>query len=76
MVDYFSDRPGELPGGDQTGPLSDTATWHNLHNVAESVVKYCVLENEQFGWQMTGKDYETTPVHLLVEIIRASLLLL
>jgi len=55
MVDYFLDKPGELPGGDKIGPISDTATWSNLHYVAERLVKDCVLEKGQIGWQMTGK---------------------
>lgn len=57
MVDYFSDKPGELPGGDQTGPLTDSATWRSLHDVAESILKYCVSRPGQLGWQMTGKEY-------------------
>jgi len=55
MVDYFSDKPGELPGGDETGPISDTASWRNLHDIAGRVVDECVLKTGQLGWQKTGK---------------------
>lgn len=56
MVDYFANRPGELPGGDESdAPDADSSTWRNMEFVANRTVNDCVLGKGELGWQMTGK---------------------
>ena len=58
MVSYFNDKPGELPGGDRRGPLTDVSTWRNICSVAQELVKDCVVEKRQLGWSVTGIPHQ------------------
>lgn len=54
MVNYFSDKAGELPGGDKVGLLTDSSTWDRLYDTVEALVNDCVLGQGKMGWQMAG----------------------
>ena len=54
MISYFNDKPGELPGGDRTGPPTDVSTWRNIYSVAQGLVENCVLDERKLGWSFTG----------------------
>ena len=44
----------DLPGGDNTGPLSDTSSWYNIYSNFESLVSGCMVRQNLFGWKRTG----------------------
>ena len=56
MVDYFRDKPGELPGGDREGPPTDLSSWRNIYKVAERVLNDCVIGRRSLGWEVTGMN--------------------
>lgn len=53
----FQRRPGELPGGNERGPLTDTTTWPDINRVAEMIVNECVLGNRMRLWEVTGMQH-------------------
>lgn len=55
MIQDFS-NPASLPGGYKSGPPSDLSTYHNLWEVAESLVAQCGKRRGELGWQPTGNN--------------------
>ena len=54
MVDYFKDKPGTLPGGDEPGAPTDISKWHDIYVTAKELVEKCVLKERVFGWARAG----------------------
>ena len=48
------DKPGELPGGDLFGPISDTSSWQNIHQAANDIVQICLGSYNMLGWDRIG----------------------
>ena len=54
MVDYFKDKPGELPGGDEPGVPTDISSWRDIYVTAKKLVEKCVYKEKEFGWAQAG----------------------
>ena len=54
MVDYFKDKPGELPGGDEPGAPRDISSWRDIYVTAKKLVAKCVHKEKEFGWARAG----------------------
>lgn len=54
MVEYFEDKPGELPGSDGIGPENDYSSYGKLLDIAHNTIQDCVLDKGVLGWEQTG----------------------